>query len=248
MYCNKCGTYLSDDSNFCNKCGAQLSPNFPSTAAARSGRSPHYVRFVIAAVCLALLVAVYAFTKSTKSSVSSTAAPSTLSALSDKTNLSHAERLYNDGKYHDAAVIAFDTYWYTAETQLEIECTELLDKIAAKYRSTEPKTGTEFKRTFPFAGGGEFHVTAQNGAAIMTVTDIKTGQYVSTYVRKGETAVIPLPAGAEYKASCKIGYVWFNDSTGFGDACYEYEIDGTMVYEYSSDNAWIYNTVYNITV
>ncbi|MBQ2960301.1 MAG: hypothetical protein IJE09_03635 [Oscillospiraceae bacterium] len=152
------------------------------------------------------------------------------------------------GKYHDAmsTLILWEA---TGLSDEDVELfDELYDEIVYKCSDNEPKTGTELERTFKYQGGGLLVANAESGPLEITVRDIEDeGQYVRFYVRQGETAEINIPA-AEYEISFKIGLVWFDDNIGFGDVCYADSYDETFDFASSSDNAWITNTRWEITL
>lgn len=153
-----------------------------------------------------------------------------------------------EGNYHDALLTLLS--W--ADEDPAASDTEAFDDIlytiADNTGIDEPQSGTELERTFQFQGGGLLTLKASSGPVEVTVVNVEdSSQYVRFYVREGESADINLPA-AVYEISCKIGMLWFNSDIGFGDIYYDHSYDQTFDFSSSSDNAWITNVHWDITV
>ncbi len=176
-----------------------------------------------------------------------TSAPDLTSSKAEE-YLSNAKRLISSGDYYGAFGELFQCYALELSSSIEDECDTILYQIVSDLKSVEPKTGTELERTFQFQGGSEINVTADSGPAEMTVTSTAdSSKYVRFYIREGQTATIPLPSQDSYYVTYKVGYVWFGDRTGFGDYCSNYD-GGEIECHYSSDNAWVTNTVWTFII
>lgn len=159
-----------------------------------------------------------------------------------------AEQEIASGNYHDAflTLLAWDN-----EVPGAIDTEEYFDLYSAIDDATaglEPKSGTELKRTFQFQGGGLLTLNAVSGPVVVTVTDTEEpDQYVRFYVRMGETVEINLPASV-YDITYQLGICWFGDEIGFGEVCYEGGYEEPFDFSSSSDNAWITNIHWEVSI
>ena len=152
------------------------------------------------------------------------------------------------GQYYEAVLTIIECQDTAPESDEAAECDEIFLQIEEKLKAAEPENGTVIERTFKYNGGGELKANAASGSAEITVLNTEnTEEVVRFYVREGEVASVNLPAGI-YAVSYKVGTLWFGDDIGFGDFCYSGQFDEELEFEYSEDNAWISNSVWEITV
>lgn len=152
------------------------------------------------------------------------------------------------GNYHDAlsALILWADEGVYEEDGDSFEA--LHAEIISNAGKNEPESGTELERTFKYQGGGLLIVNAESGPVEVTAVDTEDdSQYVRFYVREGETAEINIPASV-YKITYKLGIVWFDSESGFGDVCYNGSYEESFDFSSESDNAWITNTQWELTI
>ena len=248
MVCKNCGKYVAEGHSFCSNCGAKIQVAPAPSAQKKSGSATIWI--VIAAAAVGLLAGRFIGKSASDGGSSSTSALSSVFSSTSQYEqyIDNAKNYMASGDYHSALGELIDCENATDDSSIISECEELFAQIKSALKSAEPATGTELARTFQYQGGGEYHVTAESGPLEVTVTDLdNSNQYVRFYVREGEQAIIYLPAG-RYSVAYSVGYVWFNDSIGFGDYCTNYTIDGELTYEVKSDNAWITNNIWESTL
>lgn len=112
----------------------------------------------------------------------------------------------------------------------------------------EPETGTILERTFQYEGGGHLIATAESNSAVITVVSIEdASQYLRFYVRKGETVDMSIPTGT-YTITYKTGNAWYGMETEFGTFSQDGYFEDSFEFTFYQDNAWISNTIWEITV
>lgn len=161
--------------------------------------------------------------------------------------LANAQKYFDEGEYYlayDAAVKCQNE----ADANLSARSEELIEQIKSAVSENEPKNGEELERTFSVSGGGQLRVTAQSGPLEMLVEDNgNPKQYVRFYVRHGETGNIYLPSGS-YTVTCKLGFIWFDDETGFGEY-YDYlALEDPLIYEFNMTGGWVSNSIWSLTI
>ena len=125
---------------------------------------------------------------------------------------------------------------------------EPIDKIIKEIGEEEPSTGTELVRTFQYQGGGKLIATAENNSALITVANTENpSEYLRFYVRKGETAEVSIPTGV-YKITYTTGSVWYGIDSEFGSFGMDGYFEDVFEFTFYQDNAWISNTIWEITV
>ena len=161
--------------------------------------------------------------------------------------LANAQKYFDEGEYYlayDAAVKSQNE----ADADLSARSEELIEQIKSAVSENEPENGEELERTFSVSGGGQLRVTAQSGPLEMLVEDNgNPKQYVRFYVRHGETGSVYLPSGS-YTVTCKLGFIWFDDETGFGEY-YDYlALEEPLVYEFNMTGGWVSNSIWSLTI
>ncbi len=163
------------------------------------------------------------------------------------------ERLIDEGRFYEAfrEMLLFEEK--NRDSASIDACEALYDRLEALVRVTEPKSGTELMRTFRYYGGCELQAVAQSGPLLITVTDAGIPEdesvlppYSRFYVRNGETGTISLPAGV-YHVSYQVGYLWFDEETGFGDYWTGGELDRNVTLEVSASGSLINNSRCTLT-
>ncbi len=182
-----------------------------------------------------------------ETAVPETAEPESVPLSAGEKYLADAREYFDEGEYYlayDAAVKCQNE----ADADLSARSEELIEQIKSAVSENEPENGEELERTFSVSGGGQFRVTAQSGPLEMLVTDNgNPKQYVRFYVRHGETGNVYLPGGS-YTVTCKLGYIWFDDETGFGEY-YDYlALEEPLVYEFSMTGGWVSNSIWSLTI
>ena len=156
--------------------------------------------------------------------------------------LKNIRSLLDQKKYY-AAVQALDKC-YENYPQAEGECDALLDKLLEAVAAKRPQTG-ELERTLQYQGRNELRIHAESGDVHITGRDKKTGQYVSYYIREGDSAVIYFPGGT-YDLEVEVGNYWFDNVNGFGEYC---DSDSTELdFKYKDDGTWTSYTWYEFTI
>ena len=161
--------------------------------------------------------------------------------------LANAQKYFDEGEYYlayDAAVKSQNE----ADADLSARSEELIEQIKSAVSENEPENGEELERTFSVSGGGQLRVTAQSGPLEMLVTDNgNPEQFVRFYVKHGETGNVYLPSGS-YTVTCKLGFIWFDDETGFGEY-YDYlALEEPLVYEFNMTGGWVSNSIWSLTI
>ena len=161
--------------------------------------------------------------------------------------LANAQKYFDEGEYYlayDAAVKCQNE----ADADLSARSEELIEQIKSAVSENEPENGEELERTFSVSGGGQLRVTAQSGPLEMLVTDnVNPEQFVRFYVKHGETGNVYLPSGS-YTVTCKLGFIWFDDETGFGEY-YDYlALEEPLVYEFNMTGGWVSNSIWSLTI
>lgn len=160
--------------------------------------------------------------------------------------LETAEERLAAEEYYDAYSAAYQCLDEYPDSEAASGCAALMDEIREALQSSQPVNGVELERTFQIYGGGTLSCLAESGPTEVTAVDVNNeAQYVRFFVRNGEMADINLPVGV-YSVTYKVGDVWFGDDTGFGDFCAEYSVDQDLDFSYSSDSAWVSNTVWTV--
>ena len=172
-------------------------------------------------------------------------APTPLSAQEQQ--LANAQKYFDEGEYYlayDAAIKCQNE----ADAELCERSEELIEQIKSVVSANESENGEELERTFSVSGGGQLRITAQSGPLEMLVTDNgNPKQYVRFYVRHGETGNIYLPSGS-YTVTCKLGFIWFDDETGFGEY-YDYlALEDPLIYEFNMTGGWVSNSIWSLTI
>lgn len=181
-----------------------------------------------------------------ESAVPETAAPAALSA--GEQYLLDAQAYLDAGEYYLAfdAVISCQNETDNAEIYARSE--ELIEQIKTAVAENEPENGEELERTFSVSGGGQLCVSAQSGPLEMLVTDNDNPkQYVRFYVRQGETGNICLPGG-RYTVVGKLGYIWFDGETGFGEYYEPLVLEDPLEFDFNMAGGWVSNSVWTLTI
>ena len=161
--------------------------------------------------------------------------------------LADAQKYFDEGEYY----LAYDAAM-KCQSEADAEVYErseaLIEQIRSAVAAKEPENSEELERTFSVSGGGQIRVTAQSGPLEMLVEDNDNAeQYVRFYVRHGETGNVYLPSGS-YTVTCKLGYIWFDDETGFGEY-YDYlALEDPLVFEFNMTGGWISNSIWSLTI
>ena len=172
-------------------------------------------------------------------------APAQLSAQEQL--LANAQKFFDEGEYYlayDAAIKCQNE----ADAEVYERSEELIEQIKSAVSENEPENSEELERTFSVSGGGELRVTAESGPLEMLVTDNDDPElFVRFYVRHGETGNVYLPGGS-YTVTCKLGYIWFDGETGFGEY-YDYlALEDPLVFEFNMTGGWVSNSIWSLTI
>ena len=161
--------------------------------------------------------------------------------------LADAQKYFEAGEYY----LAYDAAMKSqndADADIIERSEELIEQIKSAVSENEPENSEELERTFSVSGGGELRVTAESGPLEMLVTDNDNPeQFVRFYVRHGETGNVYLPGGS-YTVTCKLGYIWFDGETGFGEY-YDYlALEDPLVFEFNMTGGWVSNSIWSLTI
>ena len=259
-FCPNCGGSLTPEVKFCPSCGTAVAQAQSAPAARkRPGRG-----LLLAGICAAVLLLAFLFWPkgeeegSGVSAAPVSAAPTAAAATPEPSPettpepadayFETAQRQLLDGDYYGAVLTILDCGENAPGSEDDESCSALLAEIVERLGADKPESGTELSRTFLYQGGGLLRLKAESGPTEVLVTDVDDPtEYVRFYVREGETAEINLPAST-YHVSYKIGILWFGDGIGFGELCEEGELDEDLPFKTSSDNAWISNSVWTVTL
>ena len=172
-------------------------------------------------------------------------APTQLSA--QEQYLSDAQKFFDEGEYYHAYDAAMKSQ-NDADADIIERSEELIEQIKSAVSENEPENSEELERTFSVSGGGQLRVTAQSGPLEMLVEDNDNSeQYVRFYVRHGETGNVYLPSGS-YTVTCKLGGIWFDGETGFGEY-YDYlALEEPLVFEFDMTGGWVSNSIWSLTI
>lgn len=172
-------------------------------------------------------------------------APTPLSA--QEQYLADAQAYFDAGDYYRAYDAAMRSQ-SEADTEVYARSEELIEQIRDAVAANEPENSEELERTFSVSGGGQLRVSAQSGPLEMLVTDNDDPKrFVRFYVRHGETGSVYLPSGS-YTVTCKLGFIWFDDETGFGEY-YDYlALEDPLVFEFNMTGGWISNSTWSLTI
>lgn len=173
--------------------------------------------------------------------------PATTPPSAQEECLAAAQKYFDEGEYY----LAYDAAMKCrseADAEVYGRSEALIEQIKSAVSENEPENSEELERTFSVSGGGQLRVTAQSGPLEMLVEDNDNPkQYVRFYVRHGETGNIYLPSGS-YTVTCRLGYIWFDDETGFGEY-YDYlALEDPLVFEFSMTGGWISNSTWSLTI
>lgn len=172
-------------------------------------------------------------------------APTPLSAQEEY--LAAAQKYFDEGEYYLAYDAAMNSQ-NEADADICERSEELIEQIRDAVAENEPENGEELERSFSVSGGGQLRISAQSGPLEMLVEDNDNPkQYVRFYVRHGETGNVYLPGGS-YTVTCKLGNIWFDDETGFGEY-YDYlALEDPLVFEFNMTGGWISNSIWSLTI
>ncbi len=255
MFCNRCGCKLPEGSNYCLNCGAKVkapSDNpvayvyHSQTQASNSTKSFPRILIIIGII---ITIGIFWYTTSSGSSSYSSSSKSSGTGSSSVSYYTNRARSYmKTGHYHNAMKAIYECYDEVPGSRSNSECEEIIDEIRKALKNNEPQNGKQLARTFQYMGGCILNVTAQSGSMVVRIYDKKNpSAYCEFYVRKGKSAETSVTAGT-YRISYKIGDLWFNDNIGFGDFCEEGSFEEDFVFKNTTDNAWITNTQWNVTI
>lgn len=258
LYCRHCGKEIADNSRFCSFCGGAL--DAADSGNAGSGKkSSGKTKWIAIAAAAAVLFFCFGTKDSSAKKDNTTGSISKITEAVKPVKTpeptsaadyywSQAESNFKAGYYYKA----FDALVSCEDEPIDDEtfqnCEDMFVRIEQIVKKNEPVSGKELVRTFQYNGGGELQVKAESGPVEVLVIDVDNrNQYVRFYVRKNETGSVSLPGG-KYDVSYKVGYMWFDDNTGFGDYCVEGKLDEVLKFDVSFTPGWVSNSVWTLTI
>lgn len=267
--CRSCGAPIIDEkAKYCWRCGHNLMehqsvdeipPNPPRTKPASTAIPPadcssanqpksKSIGVIIGAAITAVLVMLgIAFMVTSNKSEKSFGATSS-SGKNASAYVDTAKDLIDKGDYHGALKTITECNDKYPDSKAAVECNSLVSQIENTLRRYEPQNGTTLARTFQYMGSSVLRVTATSGPVVVTISDKKNpSAYATMYVRKGQTAEITVTGGT-YRVSYKIGYLWFNDTIGFGDFYEAGSFPDDFKFKIETVGSWISSDVWEITV